>query len=92
MIDQFLRWLIGPIAARWYRWDVTRSRSRIAWVREWHLNHPGKCMYCEYTNWVNREKGQRLKINPHACIEDNGGPKDGIPAARVVTRTTKDEP
>lgn len=85
MIDAIIRFFVGPIATRWYRWSIRdRENSNVEWIRVWHKDNPGKCMYCSYTNWANREKGQSLKIGPHACIENNGGPKDGLPKAHII--------
>lgn len=86
MIRRLIRAIVSPLAKHYYRWTSqgTRMNSDIEWIREWHQINPGKCMYCSYTNWANKGQGQRLIVEPHFCIENNGGPIDGLPQAKVI--------
>lgn len=69
VIDVPLRW---GAARFWRRRIARREQQRAQWTADfmtWKRVHPDRCMYCAYTDWVNRTQGLKLKLDPHRCAE-----------------------
>lgn len=83
MIDYALQWVI----ARIWRRRITRREGDFAkWdaaFMAWKRENPDRCMYCMYTHWVNVEKGQKMKLKAHHCVEGKSPPHP-LPRAKVT--------